>query len=119
MTNYYKHFGVLIILNIFCLQTIATENVVSLDAEEIIKLKIPQNNIDFNRDDNTKTGFMLKEKEESPNFFDDEEIFESKIGKKFNRFINEKAINNKLNQTFWDMEEKYLYKENSTDYMAK
>ena len=90
----------IIVLNIkpaFCI-----EEAVFLNTEEIFQLKT-QEAVNLQRVNQDHESII----ERNYNYFEsDEEIFESKTGKMFHKFIDDKIINNKINNFSTKIEEK-------------
>lgn len=101
-----------IILSIYILVlvipvTLACEEV-SLDAEELNVLKVPKSPV-LEYEKEHKENYSNSRYE---NYFDaEDDIFESKAGKTFGKFVNDVVINNKLNQKLSGYENMYLEKE--------
>ena len=69
-----------------------------LDTREIYTLKVPEN-VDTSRKIYDVEEYRAKNTNGNYNYFDvDEEIFETKSGQVFSKFVNDKLINNKLNK---------------------
>lgn len=86
----------LVIFLFFSISSSIAEEAVFLDTTDVLKLKAPKSfEIDMINSDNEGDFFK---KSESVVFDSDEEIFESKAGKFFNKFIDDKVINNKINK---------------------
>ena len=73
-------------------------------------LSVPKSNYEMYEKDNND--FHIRKEEKSPYFEEEDEVFDSKAGKIFSKFINDRAINNKLNRMYSEVESKYL----DTDY---
>ena len=80
---------------------------INLVPVESNKIEIPKSYVDNLEKINLEKS-QLKQKEKSVYFESEEDVFENKAGKAFSKFINDKAINNKINRMYSDIESKYL-----------
>ena len=81
---------------------------VRLITNERTTLSIPKSNFEITEEIEKENAYYTR-REEKPLYFEEEEdVFDNKAGKIFSKFINEKAINNKLNRMYSEIESKYL-----------
>ena len=81
---------------------------VSLDAEELNVLKVPKSPV-LEYEKEHKENYSNSRYE---NYFDaEDDVFESKAGKTFSKFVNDVVINKKLNQKLSGYENMYLEKD--------
>ena len=83
----------------------AFEDSVFLDTKDIFQLKPPS--VFTMEQINAESEDSIYRKGESIYFESDEEIFETKAGKVFNKFIDDRIINNKINNFSTKVESKY------------
>ncbi|MBE7710744.1 MAG: hypothetical protein E7Z92_01245 [Cyanobacteria bacterium SIG31] len=87
--------------------TLAYEEV-NLTPTEIKMLEVPKSKGEVLEEINRENNARQKREEKSIYFDAEDEVFENKAGKAFSKFINEKAINNKLNRMYVDVESRFL-----------
>ena len=81
---------------------------VTLIPTERKTLGVPRSKGEMLEEINRENLARQKKEEKSSYFEAEEEVFESKAGKALSKFINEKAINNKLNCIYADVESRFL-----------
>ena len=91
-----KNLGSIIFLLSFIAPAFA-EEAVFLKQDEIARIKVPAANAELSRIE-YEEDFLYKPHAKGSNYFDEEEnIFESRAGKAFGKFIDNHAIDNKIN----------------------
>ncbi len=92
-----KNFIMFFILFSLCSISAFAEEAVFLNQEEVVQLKIPTSNPELSGIEHEDVLYNSREK--SSNYFEaEEDVFESKFGKSFSKFIDKKLINNKINK---------------------
>ena len=76
---------------------------------EVNSIQIPQTTQEILQKEKELRESLTTDREKMPNYFEPEEdTFEHKAGKILSKIINDKAINNKINTLYSDIETKYL-----------
>ena len=96
-----KNFIIKITLSLIISSVLSTsyaEEVINLNIRQINNLKVPESNESrLNRVNQRSEYSSFIDYDKIDYFTPEEEVFESKTGQIFTKFINEKAINNKIN----------------------
>ena len=101
----------LIIISLICgvfANTFALEEV-NLLITEVNTIQIPQTSYEIMQKEKELKDALVSNRENMPNYFEPEEdTFENKAGRILSKFINDKAVNNKINTLYSEVETKYL-----------
>lgn len=94
---------VLILVSLFVLSQSYAEESVSLEVSGFNNLKAPESMEARLERVNYRSEISTLSKYDKMDYFEaEEEIFESKTGQMFSKFINDRAINNKVNRLIAD-----------------
>ena len=80
-----------------CIPLAFAEDSVFLKQDEVVRLKVPAANPELSRIE-YEDEMLYKPRTKGSNYFDEKEsVFESRAGKAFSKFIDDWAIDNKVN----------------------